>query len=419
MKKIIALMLAAMLLCFAGCGAEVPEETGSTTPVETTLSTEAAYCVTVADPLGEPWPAGIIVRFLQGGQQVAMQVTDASGVAQKILPKGDYTVELAFTDTETLYHYDTADLTLSADKTDLTVTLCYGAGESGSQLNDRPAYRIGTGCTYVPVAADGRTYYLFTPTQAGTYEFRLVSGEATLGYYGSPYFVQSESIEPAVDNCITVSVSAGMIGTSDTGTSVYVIGLDAAGAEGCILSVRRTGDPRWSAADEPWLIYQPTATLSPYTLPAGAVIREFDLSAPTGTYNLVFNAADGFYHLNSAEGPLVLARLGKPTAYLEAVEVILKEYSGMGKYFYDENGTFLKKESYTECLLTYCEYLDEEQGVYPLTEDLMYMLTQRGEYAGWWDPKGASFLFKDDQGIPLPNINLENAWLFLFCYLEN
>lgn len=419
MKRILALVLAAMLLCFAGCGTDVPEETGGTTPVETTLSTEATYSVTVASPVGEPW-AGIIVRFMQDGQQVAMQVTDDNGVARKILPKGEYTVELAFTDANTLYYYDATGLTLSADSTEITVTLCYMAGESFGQLNDRPAYVVGTGCTYVPVAADGRTYYTFTPTQAGTYEIRLVSGDATLGHYGSPHFVQSESVDQVVDNCLTISVSAGMIGTGETGTSVYVLGLDGAkGTEGCVLSVSRIGDPQWTAADEPWLIYQPTAVLSQYTLPSGAIIKEFDLSAPAGTYSLVFNPADGFYHLNTAEGPLVLARLGVPTAYLEAVEVILKEYSGMGKYFYDENGNFLKKESYTECLLTYCDYLDEEYGVYPLTEDLMYMLTQRGEYAGWWNPQSAGFLFNDDQGLPLPDVNLENAWLFLFCYIEN
>lgn len=423
MKKIRMIFAVISLVCslalLAGCDGQNPGET--TAPVGN--ETEASYSVTVKDALGNAY-SGVIVRFMQGGEQVTMQVADENGVAAKVLEKGEYTVELAFTSSDESYYYDTSDLTLTADKTALEISLSYALGENASNLtvgaDQNQAYRVGTGCTYVTVSAEGRSYYLFTPTEAGTYEIGVVGNGTAVGYYGAPHFVQSESAAEVVDNKFTISVSSDMIGTGNTGTSVLVIGVDAVEADttGCILTIQRIGDAAFNPANEPWMVYQPTVTVSPYTVPAGAKIQEFDLSAATGTYNLVFNEADGYYHLNSADGPLVLVRLTQPTEYLEAIATILREYSGMGKYFYDENGEFTKKENYTDCLLTYSDNADEEYGVYPLTEDLKYMLQQRGEYVGWWEQDSHGFLFQDETGIPIPGINLEHAWLFLCCYME-
>ena len=77
---------------------------------------------------------------------------------------------------------------------------------------------------------------------------------------------------------------------------------------------------------------------------------------------------------------------------------------------------FLKKESYSECLLKYIENVDEETGVYPLTEDLKYIIQSRGEYVGWWNPTSSQFIFKDPMGNAMAGLNAENAWLFMCCY---
>ena len=81
--------------------------------------------------------------------------------------------------------------------------------------------------------------------------------------------------------------------------------------------------------------------------------------------------------------------------YLASFKTIL-ENSGVVKYFYDEDGNFTKKENYADCLLEYIEYVDEESGTYPLTEDLKYIVTQRGEHEGWWNPEGQTYLFVDE-----------------------
>lgn len=405
------LLCVSMLLC--ACGGQTSEEGVS--------SDEANYQVTVVDALGNPY-TGVIVRFMQNGAQAAMQVADENGVASKVMAKGDYTVELMFTDSDVDFTYDQSDLTLTADKTQLQVELAYAtSGEATTlyvQSVEHQAYRVNAGCTQVALTAGERNYFLFAPTVAGTYQFSTVGDVESIGYYGAPHFVQSETAAEVVDGAFTLSISAGMIGTGNSGTTVLVIGIDAGEADSCILAVERIGDPAWSVSDEPWTVYQTTAELAAYTLPAGAKVQEFDLTASTDTYNLVLNEADGFYHLDSADGPLVLCRLGKDGKYLDSFKTIL-DHSGVTRYFYDDEGNFLRKESYNECLMEYFDYMDEDNGVYPLTEDLKYIIQMRGEQSSWWDPEGGMYLFVDENGNEIPGINTEIAWLFMCCYIAN
>lgn len=421
-KKIRTLMLAALLLCVSlmlgACG-EQPSQ-GETTVPTTVPSDTLDYQVTVVDALGTPYTTGVIVRILDNGEQVAMQVVDENGTVTKNLSRGEYTVELMFTGDENAYSYDTSDLTLTADKTSLEIVLSNNmVGEAVSLFADgaeTQAYYVTAGGTNVPLTPGQRNYFLFAPTVAGTYEFSTADEVAGIGYYGAPHFVQSQSAAEVTDNTFTVSVSASMIGTGGSGTSVLVIGIDAGEQSECILTIQRIGEPEYNVADEPWTIYQTTAELAPYTLDAGAEIHEFDLTASTDAYALVYNEQDGFYHLDSADGPLVLVRLGVDGKYLDCFKTIV-EHSGVVKYFYDENGEFDRKESYTECLMEYIEYMDETNGVYPLTEDLKYIIQQRGDYSGWWDPDGSLYLFVDENGNPVPDINTEIAWLFMCCYI--
>lgn len=421
--SILALLLSLALLLVA-CGGENEPATGTDGAPEG----EAAYRVSIVDTNGAPC-SGVIVRFLQNGQQVAMQTLNDQGVAEKTLQRGDYTLELMFTDSNANYHYDESNLALTAEKTELTITLSMGADTEGQSIfaqgKDHVAYGVPLGDTHVDLTPGARSYFLFTPQQAGAYRFSCKEAGTTIGYYGTPHFVQDMTAAEVVDNAFTVSVKAEMIGTGSTGTTVLVIGLDSETATEAILTVERIGDPEHTVEDEPWTVYQPTASLEDYKLPAGAVLKDFDLTAEA--YTLVFNEADGFYHLNTADGPLVLVRLGLNSGgskYLDSFETIISK-SGVVKYFYNEDGSFQKKESYTECLMQYIGYedqstmkkhagcMDPDAGVYPLTEDLKYIIQQRGEYTGWFDQDSAMYLFG-----ALPGVNPENAWLFMCCYLE-
>ncbi len=385
-------------------------------------SGEKDYTVNIKDALGNPYTSGIVVKFMQGGKQVAMQSCNEQGAATKSLVNGKYDVVLSFADQNTQYHYDT-NIKLSPRKNVVDVILAQKIAGEPEKLyvgsNEFDAYAVNVGCTYVDLKVNSRNYFLFTPKEAGNYEFSIPEGKnVTIGYYGAPHFVQENSAAEVKDNKFTMNVRTDMIGTSDTGTAIIVIGIDAdKKAKNCVLGVNRLGDPIKTIEDEPWTIYQKTVELQDYKLPSGAQIKEFDLEAKSDAYKFVLNENDGYYHLNDKNGPLVLVRLAEDCDYIACFKTIL-DRSGVNKYFFDEDEKFIKKESYSECLLEYIEYVDENEGVYPLTEDLKYIIQQRGEYVGWWDIESNGYIFKDDNGNNNANINPDIAWLLMCCYIE-
>jgi hypothetical protein len=401
----------------------VPPTTGQ-------VSTQTTYQVSVKDASGKPYTAGVIVKFMQNGKQVAMQPVNGNGLAEKTLPNGTYTVELEFTNAANAASYDEKNTVVSVEQPRLELVLMNTiSGETTALFATSPvtgegrdylAYNVSTGDTSVPLEKGERSFFLFAPTEAGTYRFTTSHSNAVIGYYGAPHFVQPANVAQIKDNAFEVSVAQDMIGTNGTGTTVLVLGLDAPeGQTSGILTVRRTGEPQWSVEDEPWHVYRATHELAPFTTPAGT-LKSFDLKASSDTYNLVLDSK-GFYHLDSSDGPLVVVKLGAASGgspYLPAFETIL-ERSGITKYFYDEAGKFVKKESYSECLLEYIACMDEESGLYPLTEDLKYIIQMRGDHYGWFDTGKGGYIFLDGNGNPISGINHDISWLFMCGYLEN
>jgi len=417
-KKLKALLLAVLmvgcLVLTCGCNGGGGNEEG---PAEQT------YKVSIVDALGAPYTSGIIVRILDANQeQVAMLPITETGTVEKTLTSGSYTVELKFTGNEADYHYEKTGLELTAEKPELQVVLTMALNQEVGELivggKAYDAYSVTAGSTHVALTAGQMTYFLFSPEIAGLYEFSTQGEGVEIGYYGAPHFVQSTHVaeDPVVDNKFTVSIKADMIGTGNTGTTVLVLGLKSADAEEAVINIARIGDPIRTVEDEPWVTYQVTAELKDYQLPEGAELKLFDITADS--YTLVFNETDGFYHLDTADGPLVLVNLGNSSQrqYLDAFETIV-EKSRVCKYFYDDSGNFIKRESYSECLMEYILVMDEDKGVYPLTEDLKYIIQQRGEYYGWFDISGKQYLFKDENGVIVQGVNDEISWLFMCSYI--
>lgn len=414
MKRFLVLLCVIAVIFCTGCNNDNPDvSTPPTTTNPTENSCETKYSVLVLDDMGNPVPEGVIVNFLQNGNMVAMQSVNASGVAEKSLPTGNYTVELAFTDPNASYGFTAAAVTADAPSVSMTLTgyvACRPLIVDGQEFT---AYYVSDGDTIVKLESGKRNYFLFLPTQAGTYEFSASEG-ATIGYFGSTFFVQPENLGKPSDKGFTVSISAGMV--TEDATGAMVLGVDG-DIDSATITIERIGDPEKTLADYPWDVYQPTTELQDYILPENVTIVDFDLCASSDAYRLVFNENDGFYHLSDINGPLVFCKLGVDSAYIDSIQTIL-DSSGVSCYFFDEDGNFVKKETYNECLLQYVEHMDAKSGLYPLTNDLVYIIQQRGNFVGWWDPDGESYLFVDENGMPIPGINHDIAWMFLLCYGE-
>ena len=393
--------------------------------VMTACGGDAAYQIKVVDAQGNPYTSGVIVKFMQDGKQAAMQPINGEGVAEKTLAKGDYTIELVFTNDELTGYYDQAKAVVSAKVTKLEIVLMNGVGGEGRTIfatspttgegKEYTAYDVNVGSTYVTLEAGDRNYFLFTPTEAGTYKFSVDNNDCAIGYYGAPHFVQGLSATEVTDNTFSLSVNASMIGSGDTGTSSYVIGIDGLAEKiGCALTIERTGDPAWNVSDEPWTQYNTTHTPSAFSLKLGAgeKLTYVDIKGKTGDNKVVFNEQDGYYHFGKADGPIVYIHLGKGAPYVSLQMVIEGDGAAGGApircYFYDADGKFQKKEDYTNILSGYFSCIDEDLKIYPLNADLVYMI-QNG-CKGWWDKESPDFIFEE--------CNPEIGWMFALCYVE-
>ncbi len=417
-KKNLKICFLALLVVAAMLMAACSSQEGAVSQAESSEVVEdITYTVTVKDAFGDPCYDGIAVQFIQNGERVAMQPCDENGVASKTLAAGEYEVSLAFSGGEDQYYYN--GVTVNAEITSAEVILCNKITAEPQIVTvdtaDIEMYSIGTGTTYVDLTPGTRNYFLFTPTIAGNYEFSLV-GDTTsaIGYYGAPHYVMEDSAATVTENVFTVSIKASMIGSGDGGTSTLVIGVDSNSETSCVVGIRRIGDPIKTIEDEPWIVYQAETAPTQYQLPEGTELKEFDF---TKNYTLVYNESDGFYHLDTANGPLVLMRLTEDSEYMVSYKTIL-DHTGVTKYFYNEDGSFDKKEKYSDCLFEYIACADAATGVYPLTKDLAYIVQQHGGYQGWWKPDSMAYLFVDMDGNPEPDINHDIAWLLMCCYAE-
>lgn len=113
---------------------------------------------------------------------------------------------------------------------------------------------------------------------------------------------------------------------------------------------------------------------------------------------------DGYYHLNSADGPVLFACLNDDLMSL----VGANSYGQLTYVEYDEDGNVVSKTHYGIAFEEYaaCAYTDDAGYMYyPLTEDLIVMFQNVGANNGWYGENG--FVGGD----------IEDAWMFA-CYYD-
>ena len=374
------------------------------TPPEDPEVTTMDYTVTLQDGKGAPM-GGLTVSFYNGDKQVAKKVGDKKGVSKVTLDRGTYTVKVE----GTKLFYDEKAAVVSVNKANITLTLAVEIDTSKTlKINDPLIDKIikvpylSEGAAYVSLAAGERNYFLFEPTRDGTYRFSSSNTYAKIGYYGGSDFVMTFNLaaDTTSGNAFNISVNEMQIG------NIFVIGIDAAtNCDAAVLQVTRIGDPAWSIEDEPTIEYKGNGAPKPITAPSG--LTDLDIKSST-VHHLVFNEKDGYYHLDSSNGPVVYVHMDHPSASFVG---LLEEFGNMTAYLYNADGSFKSKEQYAVLMKQYVEKMDKTQKVYPLTQDLKYMIENYGNNQNWWNAGEPGYLFEEVEGV-----NPANAWMFLYCY---
>jgi len=142
------------------------------------------------------------------------------------------------------------------------------------------------------------------------------------------------------------------------------------------------------------------------------------------TYTVVYNPADGYYHFNSVDGPVVYVNLDYSRLSFKNMINPGGSTGTSFKRYWIEDGLCVRKENYTDLMTQYllsaCEITsgDTTYLLYPMTKDLQYMVEVGGER--WWNIEynnGAEYIFLDEDGNP-EEVALTPGWLFAACYTE-
>lgn len=406
-------------------GAETDIGTSGDTVAESTAETEAetsqtkvSYTVSVKDHAGQP-VKDVVVRILKDGEEVKMNVVKTDGTASFKLTEDDYTFTLSAPSGS--YYYDADACKLSPASPDATVTLYVEATEklslwAPSPLNEdgkqQDAYLVGEGAAHCQTVGGGEmTYFVFVPTRGGIYEVSVIAdGKMDLGYYGMPINVFPNKLLDTVEGKVEIEIrndSVNLENPNQTGQFVFGVLPEAASTTDLIFTVTRIGDPQLRPEDAPWEEYKATQVKT-FEGQHGTALKDLDVTDPELT--VIYNESDGYYHYGSADGPVVFIRISSASPYLDSL-VTITEYTRLGVYLYDENGKFIRKESYHEMLDAYKAVCDEN-GVCPLTPELEYMIKQFGEKQGWFDFANDQDIFRD------AIVPTTTAWLFICCYYE-
>ncbi len=412
-----------LLLLLAACSGETTDVETSTVPPITTEPppTEMNCTVTVVDPAGAPVP-DIEVKVYQNGEVCEGKTVDENGKASFVLGFGEEYSIVFHSPDEKEYYYDETVSRVNPQQTEITVVLyekvsettdilAYGEGKTVSQ--DFAAYLVDEGVYYSYLTENDRTYYIFTPTRPGIYRFS-VEGETsvTVGYYGMPIQpLKDNALTLAEDGSLTIEVKERNIGETADTTTRYVIGLSAGeGVSDAIFHVEYVGEPVKTPTDEPWIDVLADRELTAYKKKRGT-LTDLDIFNPDLT--VVFNEADGYYHLDTVDGPVVLLRLTEKSPYLAAFTTMC-DTGRLGAYIYDDEGNFLRKESFNALIAQYAAICDTKYGICPLDAKLAYMLKTLGESRQWWDFESGNHLFVgEEEAVPV-----DTAWLFACCYLD-
>ena len=365
MKRIVSLLLVlVMVLSMANLTVFAADAT--------VLVDVSGQAVTEEDRYEYTWTvetAGVLTVEASGDPAFRYQIVYPNGTAtlnQKankdwdLTELGTYTVRVgAYANADYAYTSGTVGLKLSftpnEDGSEVPVEKKpYEISQAVLALGDNSVAMLETAVT---------TVFEFEPTEVGVYTFTVPTG-AVIGYWGAGSFFLTDPGSSS-NSCQWTCTSAGQ--------SAFV---GVSGVEGAVnVNVAKTGDYEEIIYEE--VKYENKAQLSAFELPADAKLGSYvdvteEHSAVLGT--------DGYYHLDSANGPILLVDMNYQDIILSAAlnsdRPVMFVYTGEKL----ANGHYIKY-SIGDAVKAY-EAVMDSNGYYPLTEDLILFYDDYANAAG-------------------------------------
>lgn len=408
------------------------------------------YQVKVVDGDGNPVTGGVYVTWQNAGTTETRAV-GSDGTATAELVENGYTVVLTLTGQYKNYRYDTATAITTAAQPALTVRIAepisdtaveteYNSGGGTMVTKD-----LDIGATYVTlntsqtnyavIDGTGYCFFRFQITEEGKYSFTTTNGAPISNWGTNTFFIENRTSEEEREaNEFVLELKADNF-SSEEHVLMLIFAVEVTGNHaGTIVLVEDRGDAEYTYLDAPFAEFEGTETPEvAYEDGKPVAIEEniFKLKTDgkTLTYvdmltDVAVKGEDGFYHLNTEDGPILYVNMGADAPYISLATMVgaIGQYgTGFKKIFFNEDGTpevnpdgTYHKEDYTGVLVAYSLHADPTTGVYPLTDDLIYMIQHGGEFKGWYTPGSGAYLFEDSD----IEVNPELIWMFAVCYLK-
>lgn len=413
------------------------------------LSGTAVYKVYVVDGSGNPVTGSVYVTW-QGATSTTKAINDASGSVSANLKLDTYTVILTLTGAYADYQY--TSVTVNAENPVATVQIVgplpsdvptVENSTGGAYIADFVALEVPLGASYVKLDASQRNYtivggtgycfFYFPIPEVGKYSFTTTGAAISDWGVNDFYIYNSTTDAEKAENLFVAQIKEAMYHEG----MVQYFAVEVTDANpSTVITIKNEGEVDYTVNDAPYVPFKGTQTPEvTYSNGKAVAIKEniFQLTdeekAKTLTYVDMLNdkpvkGTDGFYHLGTEDGPILYVNLGSGAPYysLGVVTGAIGQFgTGFRKVFFNEDGTpemnadgTFRKEDYTDAMVAYCLHIDPTTGVYPLTDDLIYMIQNGCETLGWFTPGSGTYLL-EDKDIP---VDPDLLWMFAVCYLK-
>lgn len=263
----------------------------------------------------------------------------------------------------------------------------YAMADTGENyVNNNEYLSMGTK-DYTVDANYTYTIYTLEPDAIGTYYISSANAKLGIVSYNGMWI----TINPGASTVNSNEISWDCTGV---GQSIWI----AVDAEGDTAGIT-VSEEELIIVDIPKENHKNTASLSPFTYEGNAdELVYVDIEDDVVDFPVL--GEDGFYHLNSADGPILYIDLDDPM-------MNMSDAMGYGqlKAAVYEGDTVVKIVDYNNAFAEYLEYADKDTMLYPLTDDIISIYKNVGEYQDWYGR-----LIEGD---------LEDAWMFACYYDEN